>query len=191
MAARFVWSGEIVTAIAMTEPSRGSNLAALKTTAIRDEKGRLFNGSTTLITDGASSSAEGFRRGREHDEVGQPETDTAELFFDDPQLDEGALLGKADRGFGYMMERLPQERIRAAVSDQAHVRPLLDETLAYCTERCASGTRSRRPLSTNASSITPRARLAQSRRPRRHGGAPTSGTRSSTPACSSVAATAT
>lgn len=157
-------TGETVTAIAMTEPSGGTDLASLKTTAQRSGGKWMLNGAKTFITNGAGAdlvvvaartgpgerakgislfvvdaSEPGFRRGRKLDKVGQPESDTAELFFDDVELDDSALLGEVGCGFGYMMERLPQERISGAISNIAHVRPLLEETVAYARERQAFG----------------------------------------------------
>ncbi len=143
-------SGEIVTAIAMTEPSGGSDLAALKTTAVRDGDDWILNGSKTFITNGysadlvvvaARTSPEkgakgitlfgveagmaGFERGRKLDKVGQEESDTAELFFTDVRVPDTNRIGEVDRGFIAMMERLPQERIGAAVSNTAHAQQIL------------------------------------------------------------------
>jgi alkylation response protein AidB-like acyl-CoA dehydrogenase len=157
-------SGEIVTAIAMTEPSGGSDLAALKTTAVRDGDDWVLNGSKTFITNGysadlvvvaARTSPEkgakgitlfgvetgmaGFERGRKLDKVGQEESDTAELFFTDVRVPEANRIGEVDRGFIAMMERLPQERIGAAVSNTAHAQQILVETIAYAKERQAFG----------------------------------------------------
>ncbi|MGW0737389.1 acyl-CoA dehydrogenase family protein [Streptomyces sp. NPDC002851] len=157
-------SGETISAIAMTEPSGGTDLASLKTTAKRVGNKWVLNGAKTFITNGAGAdlvivaartgpgerskgislflvgaAQPGFRRGRKLDKVGQPESDTAELFFDDLELDDSALLGEVGRGFVYMMERLPQERISGAISNIAHVRPLLEETIAYARERQAFG----------------------------------------------------
>ncbi|MCW1100208.1 acyl-CoA dehydrogenase family protein [Streptomyces sp. RS2] len=157
-------TGETVSAIGMTEPSGGSDLAALQTAAKRVHGKWILNGSKTFITNGASAdlvvvaartgpgerskgislflvdaTQAGFRRGRKLDKVGQPESDTAELFFDDIELDDSALLGEVGRGFVYMMERLPQERISGAISNIAHVRPLLQETIQYARERKAFG----------------------------------------------------
>ncbi|MEW1779508.1 acyl-CoA dehydrogenase family protein [Streptomyces sp. NPDC086777] len=157
-------SGELVSAIAMTEPSGGSDLASLRTTAVRRNGKWVLNGAKTFITNGTGAdlvvvaartgpgerargislflveaAQAGFRRGRKLDKVGQPESDTAELFFDDVVLDESALLGEPGRGFAYMMERLPQERINGAITNIAHVRPLLEETIAYARERHAFG----------------------------------------------------
>ena len=157
-------SGEIVTAIAMTEPSGGSDLAALKTTAVRDGDDWILNGSKTFITNGysadlivvaARTSPEkgakgitlfgietgmaGFERGRKLDKVGQEESDTAELFFTDVRVPDANRIGEVDRGFIAMMERLPQERIGAAVSNTAHAKQILVETIAYAKERKAFG----------------------------------------------------
>ncbi|HET8719015.1 MAG TPA: acyl-CoA dehydrogenase family protein [Nocardioidaceae bacterium] len=157
-------TGELVTAIAMTEPSGGSDLAALRTTAERDGDDWVLNGSKTFITNGysadlvvvaARTSPEkkakgitlfgvetgmpGFTRGRKLDKVGQTESDTAELFFDDVRVPAANVIGEVDRGFIAMMERLPQERLGAAVSNLAHARQILDETLDYVRERTAFG----------------------------------------------------
>ena len=159
-------TGELVTALAMTEPSGGSDLANLKTTAVRDGDGDdwILNGSKTFITNGfsadlvvvaARTSPEkkargitlfaveagmpGFERGRKLDKVGQPESDTAELFFADVRIPAGNVIGDVDRGFVYLMERLVAERIGAAVSNIAHARKILDETIAYARERRAFG----------------------------------------------------
>lgn len=162
-------TGELITAIAMTEPSGGSDLANLKTTAVRDDTpggagGWILNGSKTFITNGysadlvvvaARTSPEkrargitlfavetgmpGFERGRKLDKVGQPESDTAELFFADVRVPDGNVLGEVDQGFIYMMERLVTERIGAAASNLAHARQILDETIAYVKERQAFG----------------------------------------------------
>jgi alkylation response protein AidB-like acyl-CoA dehydrogenase len=156
--------GESVSAIAMTEPSGGSDLASLRTAATRVGGKWILNGAKTFITNGAGAdlvvvaartgpgqrskgislfvveaTRPGFRRGRKLDKVGQPEADTAELFFDDLELDDSALLGEVGRGFTYMMERLPQERISGAISNIAHVRPLLNETIQYARDRHAFG----------------------------------------------------
>jgi alkylation response protein AidB-like acyl-CoA dehydrogenase len=157
-------SGEIITAIAMTEPSGGSDLAALRSTAVRDGDDWILNGSKTFITNGyqadlvivaARTSPEkgargisllvvetgmpGFERGRKLDKVGQQESDTAELFFTDVRVPGANLIGEVDRGFIAMMERLPQERVGAAVSNTAHAQQILLETIAYAKERKAFG----------------------------------------------------
>ncbi|HEU5484714.1 MAG TPA: acyl-CoA dehydrogenase family protein [Microlunatus sp.] len=157
-------TGELLTAIAMTEPSGGSDLANLKTTAVRNGDDWILNGSKTFITNGfsadlvvvaARTSPEkkargvtlfavetgmpGFERGRKLDKVGQPESDTAELFFADVRVPGSNVIGEIDRGFIYLMERLVAERIGAAVSNIAHARQILDETLEYVRERRAFG----------------------------------------------------
>jgi alkylation response protein AidB-like acyl-CoA dehydrogenase len=159
-----VATGEIVTAIGMTEPSVGSDLAALRTSAERRADGWVLNGAKTFITNGFSadlvvvaarttpgsrsrgitlfgveSSMAGLTRGRKLDKVGQPEADTAELFFDDLFVPDGYEIGTVDRGFAHMMEGLPQERLGAAVANLAHARQILDETIAYARDRHAFG----------------------------------------------------
>jgi len=157
-------TGELITAIGMTEPGGGSDLAALKTTAVRDGDVFVLNGSKTFITNGFSADLvivaartdpakgakgisllavetgmPGFTRGRKLDKVGQEESDTAELFFDNVRVPVTNLIGELDRGFIHMMQRLPQERIGAAVSNLAHARSILAETLVYAKERKAFG----------------------------------------------------
>ncbi len=157
-------SGELLTAIAMTEPSGGSDLAALRSTAVRDGDTWVLNGAKTFITNGysadlvivaARTSPEkrargitlfaveagmpGFERGRKLDKVGQAESDTAELFFSDVRLGDEQVIGEVDAGFGYMMQRLVVERIGAAVNNLSHARQILDETLDYVKERQAFG----------------------------------------------------
>jgi alkylation response protein AidB-like acyl-CoA dehydrogenase len=157
-------SGEIITAIAMTEPSGGSDLAALKSTAVRDGDDWVLSGSKTFITNGyqadlvivaartspdkgakgitllgVESGMPGFERGRKLDKVGQLESDTAELFFTDVRVPSTNVIGQVDRGFIAMMERLPQERVGAAVSNTAHAAQILVETIAYAKERKAFG----------------------------------------------------
>jgi len=157
-------SGELVTTIAMTEPSGGSDLAALRTSAVRNGDDWVLNGSKTFITNGytadviivaARTSPEkkakgitlfalengtpGFERGRKLDKVGQPEANTAELFFQDVRIPHSNVIGEVDRGFIQMMEQLPQERISAAVGNLAQAKAILEETLVYAKERQAFG----------------------------------------------------
>lgn len=159
-----VAAGTAVTAIAMTEPSAGSDLAALRTAAERRDGGWVINGSKTFITNGYSadlvivaarttpgsrskgitlfaveSSRPGFTRGRKLDKVGQPEADTAELYFTDVFVPDQNVIGTVDRGFMHMMDGLPKERIGAAVANLAHARQILDETIAYAKDRKAFG----------------------------------------------------
>ena len=155
-------AGTMVTALGMTEPGAGSDLAALRTKAERDGDGWLLNGSKTFITNGIGADlvivaartgdgrkdvslfavegdAAGFTRGRKLDKVGQPEADTGELFFEDVWLPAENLLGELNRGFAHMMDRLPQERLSAAVSNTAHASAVLADTLEYVKERHAFG----------------------------------------------------
>lgn len=157
-------TGELVTAIAMTEPSGGSDLAALKTTAVRDGDVWVLNGSKTFITNGHSadlvivaartnpekkakgitlfgveSGMAGFSRGRKLDKVGQDESDTAELFFADVPVPHANVIGDVDRGFIHMMEWLPRERLGGAFSNIAHAAQILEETIDYVKERKAFG----------------------------------------------------
>ncbi|MGZ5369148.1 MAG: acyl-CoA dehydrogenase family protein [Aeromicrobium sp.] len=157
-------SGEIITAIGMTEPGGGSDLAALKTTAVRDGDEWVINGSKTFITNGFSADLivtavrtspekgargitlfgieatdEGFARGCRLDKVGQTESDTSELFFENVRLGDDRVIGEIDNGFILMMERLPQERLGAAVSNIAHAKQILEETIQYAKDRQAFG----------------------------------------------------
>jgi len=157
-------SGELLTAIGMTEPSGGSDLAALKTTAVRDGDEWVVNGSKTFITNGYSadlvvvaartspekkargislfaveSGMEGFNRGRKLDKVGQDESDTAELYFEDVRIPGTNLIGELDQGFIHMMNWLPQERLSNAVGNLSQAAQILDETLVYIKERKAFG----------------------------------------------------
>jgi long-chain-acyl-CoA dehydrogenase len=156
-------TGELITALAMTEPSGGSDVAALKTRAVRDGGDWIISGSKTFITNGVSadlalvaartspegargitlfaveSSMPGFERGRKLDKVGQPEADTSELFFDEVRVPAENVIGEIDRGFGYMMQRLVAERIGSAVNNIAHARQILDETVDYVKQRKAFG----------------------------------------------------
>jgi long-chain-acyl-CoA dehydrogenase len=157
-------SGDLITAIGMTEPSGGSDLAALKTTAKKADGGWVVNGSKTFITNGdmadlvitaartdPSKGAKGitlfaieegmagFARGRKLDKVGQTESGTSELFFEDVFVPDENVIGEVDRGFIHMMERLAQERVGAAVSNIAHATQILDETIEYVKQRKAFG----------------------------------------------------
>lgn len=157
-------SGELIAAIALTEPGGGSDLAALRASAVRRDGGWVLNGSKTFITNGIGAGivivaartdpgarakgislfvvedgTSGFVRGRKLDKVGQPEADTAELFFDDVHVPAGNLLGEENKGFAYAMQRLAQERLGAAISNTAHAEAVLGETLAWARERSAFG----------------------------------------------------
>ena len=157
-------SGEKICAIAMTEPGGGSDLAALRTTAVRDGDEWVINGSKTFITNGyqadyvitavrtdpekgakgitlfmSETGREGFTRGRKLDKVGQEESDTAELFFENVRVSDEQRIGPEGMGFIAMMQRLPQERVGAAVSNIAHAKGILEETIQYAKDRKAFG----------------------------------------------------
>jgi alkylation response protein AidB-like acyl-CoA dehydrogenase len=160
-------SGEKIIAIGMTEPSGGSDLAALKTTAVKADDGSgdwIINGSKTFITNGyqcdlcivaartdaskgpkgitlfmVERGMDGFVNGRKLDKVGQDESDTAELFFENVRVPDANRLGPEGGGFIAMMQRLPQERVGAAVSNVAHAFQIFRETLVYAKERKAFG----------------------------------------------------
>jgi alkylation response protein AidB-like acyl-CoA dehydrogenase len=157
-------SGELITAIAMTEPGAGSDLQGLRTTARRDGTDWVLNGSKTFITNGILSDLvlvvartdpdkgahgfsllvvergmKGFERGRNLDKVGMKAQDTAELFFDDVRVPAGNLLGREGGGFVHLMEKLPQERLSIAIVAVAAARSVLDLTVEYCKSRQAFG----------------------------------------------------
>ncbi len=157
-------SGEWITAIAMTEPAAGSDLAGIRTTAVRDGDHYIVNGQKTFITNGINSDLvvtvvktnpearhkgisllmiergmQGFERGRNLDKIGLKAQDTAELFFDNVRVPVANLIGEEGRGFYYLMQRLPQERLDIAVSAVAASEAALEMTLRYCKERTAFG----------------------------------------------------
>ena len=157
-------SGEWIAAVGMTEPSGGSDLAALKTTAVRDGESWVINGSKTFITNGYSADLvitavrtspdrrargitlfgieatdPGFARGRKLDKVGLQESDTAELFFDDVRLGADRIIGQVNEGFIHMMRNLPQERLGTAITNVSHAQQILLETIDYAKERKAFG----------------------------------------------------
>jgi alkylation response protein AidB-like acyl-CoA dehydrogenase len=158
-------SGETITAIAMTEPGTGSDLASIATTAVRQDDGSyLLNGTKTFITNGiladlvivvartdpdakhtglsllvVERGMEGFSRGRKLDKIGMHAQDTAELIFEDVRVPAANLLGQEGQGFVYLMEALPQERLGIAVAAIAGAQAALDLTLAYVKQREAFG----------------------------------------------------
>jgi alkylation response protein AidB-like acyl-CoA dehydrogenase len=157
-------SGELVTALAMTEPGIGSDLASMSTTAIRDGDHYVVNGSKTFITNGINSDLvitavktdptqrhkgisllvlergmAGFERGRNLDKIGLHAQDTAELFFNDVAVPVENLLGVEGEGFLALVANLPQERLSIAATGIAAARAALDWTLAYVKERTAFG----------------------------------------------------
>jgi alkylation response protein AidB-like acyl-CoA dehydrogenase len=157
-------SGELIAAIAMTEPEAGSDLAGLRTTASRNGDGYLVDGAKTFITNGINAdlvltavktdreqrhagismlvverSTPGFERGRNLEKLGLHAQDTAELFFTDARVPADNLLGEEGAAFAYMVERLPQERLTIAVGAVAAARAALEWTLDYVKERKAFG----------------------------------------------------
>lgn len=153
-------SGEVVGAIAMTEPGAGSDLQAMRTSAVRDGDDWIINGSKTFITNGqhadmvivaartdpsagargislflVDASLPGFSRGRNLDKIGQHCGDTSELFFSDLRVPASALLGEEGKGFVYLMQELPRERLVIAALGVAAARGALDLTMAYVQER--------------------------------------------------------
>ncbi len=161
-------SGEILLGIAMTEPSAGSDLAAVKTRAIREGDHYLVNGAKTFISNGqiadlfivvvktqpdadpprsgislllVEADSEGFERGRNLDKIGLKGQDTSELFFRDCRVPVGNRLGEEGQGFKMLMENLQQERLCIAISSIASCRRSLEDTIAYVKQRQAFGSR--------------------------------------------------
>ncbi|MEV5414277.1 acyl-CoA dehydrogenase family protein [Thermopolyspora sp. NPDC052614] len=158
-------SGELITAVAMSEPAAGSDLQGIRTTAIRDGDHYVVNGSKTFITNGINSDLvvtvtktdptqgargitllviergmEGFTRGRNLDKIGMKAQDTAELFFDNVRVPVANRLGDADgQGFFQLMANLPQERLSIAVAAVAASEAILEQTIEYCRNRQAFG----------------------------------------------------
>lgn len=157
-------SGEVVSAIAMTEPGAGSDLQGMKTAARRDGNGWRLSGSKTYITNGQSADSvivcartteeggakgislflvergdEGFTRGRNLDKIGLHGNDTSELFFDEVALPAHRLLGQENGGFIMLMSQLPQERLSIAVQCQAAAQRAFDLAVEFTRERKAFG----------------------------------------------------
>ena len=159
-----ICSGDLITAVAMTEPGTGSDLAGISTTAVRDGDHFVVNGSKTFITNGINADLvitavktdatqrhrgmsllvlergmEGFERGRNLDKIGLHAQDTAELFFNDVRVPVANLLGLEGRGFGHLTANLAQERLSLAATAWAGAREALEMTVSYCKERTAFG----------------------------------------------------
>jgi alkylation response protein AidB-like acyl-CoA dehydrogenase len=157
-------SGASMGAIAMTEPGAGSDLAGIRTTAIRDGDTYVVNGSKTFITNGINSDLvvtavktdptaghsgmsllvieegmSGFSRGRNLEKIGLHAQDTAELFFEDVRVPVTNLLGEEGRGFAHLVDNLPQERLSLAIGSVAHARAAFAWTLEHVKERQAFG----------------------------------------------------
>ncbi len=157
-------SGELITAIAMTEPGIGSDLASMRTSAIREGDVYVLNGSKTFITNGINADLvivavktdptqkhkgmsllvvergmEGFERGRNLDKIGLHSQDTAELFFADVQVPVDNLIGEEGRGFAHLVNNLVAERLSIAATGVAGAEAALGWTLDYVKERQAFG----------------------------------------------------
>ena len=163
-------SGDLVSAVAMTEPDTGSDLAALRTTAVRDGDEYVINGAKTFISNGilcdlvvlaaktdpdpanahkgislfvVEADRAGFIKGRKLAKMGMASQDTAELSFEDCRVPASNRLGEEGGGFRALMTMLQQERLTVAISAQAQAEQVLADTLAYAAERKAFG----RPIS--------------------------------------------
>lgn len=157
-------TGEIITAIGLTEPNTGSDLAAIRTRAVRDGDSYVINGQKTFITNGyfadlivvacktdpdagrkgislilVDKDAPGFNRGRKLEKMGYHMQDTAELFFEDCRVPAAHLLGEEGMGFKYMMAKLQQERLEVSVKCQVLAEEAFKEALSYVQVREAFG----------------------------------------------------
>ena len=159
-------SGEIITAVAMTEPDTGSDLAAIKATAVRDGDSYIVNAQKTFISNGINAGlvvvvvktdlraepasrgislicveegTPGFSRGRNLHKMGLHSQDTAELSFVDCRVPAANLLGEEGRGFHYLMTKLQQERLLTCVVAQAMAEKMLEMTIDYCRQRQVFG----------------------------------------------------
>lgn len=157
-------SGEIISSIAMTEPSTGSDLQAIRTTAIREGDEYVINGQKTFITNGQHSDfvivvcktdptlgakgislvivetgTPGYEKGRNLDKIGQKGADTSEMFFADVRVPVSNLIGEEGKGFGYLMSELPRERLTVAFRAWAEAQRAYEITVEYTKEREAFG----------------------------------------------------
>jgi acyl-CoA dehydrogenase len=157
-------SGEVLTALAMTEPGAGSDVAGMRTNAIKDGDEYVLNGSKTFITNGndanmiivcaktdihagakgislflVDTSLPGFSTGKPIEKMGQHCSDTGELFFENMRIPGNALLGEEGKGFVYLMQELPRERLGCAVQAIGHAQGALDLTCDYVKDRKAFG----------------------------------------------------
>ena len=157
-------TGEAVGAIAMTEPGAGSDLAGMRTHAVRDGDNWIINGSKTFITNGlqaglvivcaktdpsagskgislflVDTNTEGFSRGHKIEKIGQHAGDTSELFFEDMKVPHSAMLGEEGKGFVYLMQELPRERLGVASQSMGAADGALALTTEYVQERKAFG----------------------------------------------------
>ncbi|MEO1957688.1 MAG: acyl-CoA dehydrogenase family protein, partial [Methylophilaceae bacterium] len=157
-------SGEMISAIAMSEPATGSDLQGVKTTAIKDGDDYIINGSKTFITNGqladitivvaktdptlgakgtslilVETGTEGFSKGQNLKKVGLKAQDTSELFFENARVPQANLLGEENKGFVYLMQDLPQERLSVSITAIAAAESILEQTVEYTKERKAFG----------------------------------------------------
>ena len=157
-------TGELITAIAMTEPGTGSDLQGIQTRAVRDGDDYVINGQKTFITNGIMSDlvivvcrtdpdagahgfslivverdTPGFERGRNLEKIGMSAQDTAELSFTDVRVPATNLIGEEGKGFIHLMQNLPRERMSIAVAATAGAEKVLAETIDYVKERTAFG----------------------------------------------------
>jgi alkylation response protein AidB-like acyl-CoA dehydrogenase len=157
-------SGELITAVAMSEPGAGSDLAGIKTTAVRDGDDYVINGAKTFISSGiladlvvtavktdpaaghkgvsliaVEADAPGFVKGRKLDKIGVRSADTAELSYTDVRVPAANLIGEENRGFYHLMRNLPAERLGIAIHAVAQARRALELTKVYAQERKAFG----------------------------------------------------
>jgi alkylation response protein AidB-like acyl-CoA dehydrogenase len=155
-------SGELIAAIAMTEPGTGSDLAGIATSAVQQDGEYVVNGAKTFITNGINADlvitavrtdrterhrglsllvverdTPGFQRGRNLEKIGTHAQDTAELFFDDARVPADNLLGNEGEGFAYLVSNLPQERLSIAVAAVAAAAAAIEWTIAYVRDRKA------------------------------------------------------
>jgi len=156
--------GEMIGAIAMTEPGMGSDLKAVRTSAKRDGDEYVINGQKTFITNGQNSGivivvtktdpaagrrgvslicveegTPGFSKGRNLEKLGMHAQDTSELFFDNVRVPVGNLLGEENQGFRYLISQLPQERLMIALRAASSMESMLEQTVGYTREREAFG----------------------------------------------------
>ena len=157
-------SGELIGALAMTEPGAGSDLKGIRSSARRDGDRWILNGQKTFISSGIMADVvvvavrtdpaggsralslfvvergtPGFERGRQLDKIGLPAQDTAELFFRDAVVPAANLLGEEGRGLHYLMSHLPRERLGVTAKAIANTRAVFDHTVEYCRQRMAFG----------------------------------------------------
>jgi acyl-CoA dehydrogenase len=157
-------TGELIGAIAMSEPGTGSDLQGVKTTALKDGNEIVVNGQKTFITNGWNADVvivvaktdpekgakgtslvmvergdEGFEKGRRLKKLGLKAQDTSELFFDNVRIPADRVLGEEGKGFVYLMQELAWERIQVAISAAAAMEAAVEMTVAYCKERQAFG----------------------------------------------------